>query len=224
MKSLKDLEPKISRTRLKDILNEITPYTVKQEKKSILEEFENYTKLSKILQPHIDPLNEIEAQIIILKSREISVSDVIEGMIKCQNEECKILNEFKIPIEKIVNTDIQSDILPLGVFIDKEEIYDEKDLDELIIKDYEDLDYLILEQNEKIFKPQQEIRCRKCGSIINTYIDPKDTVSKMSIKGIYNDLYVLSRRTNNSFVDLEKLLPFEREIYINLYKKEIEED
>jgi len=225
MKKIKDLTPKpnISKTRIKDVVEKITSYNINKEKNAILSDTDSYIELAKILQPHIEPLNNIEAKIIILKSREISVSDVVEGLIHCQNENCKLLNEFQIPIENMVNTEIESEFSIIGVFENKEEIFLEEDLDSLIIKDYEELDYSILEQNDKILKLNHTINCRKCNEIINIYIEPKDVISKMSIKGLYNDMYVLSRHTNNSFVELEKLLPFEREIYINLYKKEIED-
>ena len=73
--------------------------------------------------------NELEALYLTLKLREISVSDVLEGMIDCPS--CQTLNQFQIELNEDLDLD---ESIPIGIFKSLSDII--VDADDLPIVEY----------------------------------------------------------------------------------------
>jgi len=218
---MKPLNFSVEKNFLKNRLEKIPRYVSKFEKEALLEsDEESLIKMFDIICPNsIKPINEIEAGAFILKSREISVSDVIEGLSECS---CGAINDFSIEIESLFNFDIKTD-LPIGLFTEVEEIINKTDADNLSLKEYNKIQDELVENNKKILSVELESSCRRCGNVLAVVINPVNYISKSSISGIYDEYLSLSFYSNMTKQDIDESYPFEREIFLGLLKKKLEQ-
>jgi len=231
---------------LKERLNKIESlrYNSKTEKEVLLLDendktfFEFYDTLfkdyydNKTLDKNFYPENELECISFLIKARENSVSDLLNGIIEC--DKCKIINEYQIELSEIYELEITNLLtqeeyqkyptFPIGFFNSIMDIIDEKDLDNLILKDYNEIQSIIYRNNEKILNIITKINCRnvKCQNEISIVIDPRKILSRVSLVGLYDEYFTISFYTHNSKNDIDNMYPFEREIFLNLLKKKIE--
>lgn len=228
---------------LESRLKQIPRYNTGNEKEALmLEDDEDFITIFNTLCPDspVKPINEYEAIIFIFKAREISVSDIIEGVKECDN--CNMVNNFQIDITKFYKFDRivhedgweeECDIhsvkipekfknIPIGVFEKIEDIMDEEEIDKLVVKDYHKIRELINDINLNIFNNVGEFKCIKCKEINSIHILPQSIISRTSLKGIFNEIFSLSFYSNNSIKEVEKLYPFERNIYLGLAKEKVE--
>ena len=87
----------LDKNYLPDKVKNLKPYNTKKEKEILLAGDITPQKALEILSD-VKALNEGERLYLLMKLREISVSDVVDGMINCPN--CKAVNEFQIPLLK----------------------------------------------------------------------------------------------------------------------------
>ncbi len=212
---------KVNKNFLKDRLEEIPPYTSFKEKEGLLQDDITLTEMFDILCPDskVKPLNEIEAGAFLLKSREISISDTIEGLIECS---CGAINNFSIEIKSLFDFNINSNIneIPVGLFETVEEVINNSD--ELSLKDYNNFQDKIHENNKKILKVEVKNICRVCKKDITSVINPIDYISKTSVAGIYDEYFSLTFYTNMTKQDIDNMYPFERGLFLGLLKKKLE--
>jgi len=205
--------------KVKDVFEKVKllkPYTTKHEKKVLLASDDtSYIEILEILSD-VKASSEMEAIYLILKLREQSVSNVVEGMVNCPK--CKTLNEFQIDLEDESNLDYT---IPIGVFEDVEEIVN---LDDISVLEYNDLQEKINKNNKKLIKLDHEITCRvpNCLNTIPFTLNPRDTISNTTLSNIYQEYFTLGKYLSYSNRDVDELLPFERKILIGLIKKDVE--
>jgi len=216
---------KVKDNFIKNRLDKLQSYTSKQEKECLLNDELSLLDVYKILCPHKKcpkPINELETIAFILKLVEISVSDLIEKFYECT--QCKTINNISIEIEdllKIENSSSDFDnSIPLGLFNSPNDII--KKADNLIIKDYNSIQNKIDQNNEKMLSLTFTHSCRKCGTKNVIVINPIQLVSKKSIMGIYDDYFKLSFYSHIGINDINDMYPFERDVYIGLLKKQVE--
>jgi len=216
---------------LKNRLKEVPRYKTLQEKEALLidDEIEDAFLYYDTLCPNskIKPLNEMEALAFILKAREISVSDLIEGMQEC--DYCNAMNTFAIDINDLINTNIEVEEypnFPIGLFKDITDILDDDVTDNLSIEEYNKIQDIIQENNIKILNLNYIYTCRiqKCNMENSIMVFPISVISKLSISGLYQEIFQLSFYGNKSYSDIENLYPFERALYISMTKDKVEKN
>ena len=168
----------------------------------------------------IEPLNETEAELMLFKLREISVSDIAEFMITCG--QCQAMTEYNVEIEEFFDLGetftVAGEVLPKGYFENIEEIINTNiDLDEIPLKIYNDIESVIKKQNNSIF-PIVTRHCRKCNNPIELELDIRTNFSKSTPAGIYQDYVDISIFSHNGKLDIDSMWPFEREIFVSLIK------
>ncbi len=202
------------------------PYTTSQEKAALLVSDDD--PLEKVLSKLTDipPMNEKEAEALMVKAREISVSTKIEYIISCKG--CGTTNNFMIPIEPFFDFEIDyyyhNKIIPKGIFESPDDIINNAEADNLTLLEYNDLDDIISKQNETIFTKVSIQYCRTCKKEMTVKIDPRDVFSKSSLKSLYRDYVNISMYSNNSKLDIDTFYPFERELYNNLIAEKMNDD
>ncbi len=210
---------------LEDRLSSMESYTTLQEKEALLVSDDD--PIEKIVKEitDIEPINEKEAEAILVKSREISVSNKIEYVVSCKN--CGATNNFNVSTEPFFNFDIDyhyhNNLIPKGIFESPDDIINNTEADNISLREYNELDDMIAQQNETIFTKISFQMCRTCKTEIKIKIDPRDIFSKSSIKSIYRDYVNISMYSNNSKLDIDTLYPFERELFNNLIAEKMED-
>jgi hypothetical protein len=230
---VKDLKFNKERDFFKKRLEKIPRYRTKEEKFALLLEDDTEPEIFfDTLFPEIDfkPINKIETMAFILKGREISVSDEISLVLPC--EKCKAVNDVKIDLEEVIDVTNYNPIcdepplenLPIGIFESVFEMLDDDELDKLTIKQTNMLNDLVLHNTSKIFNVMQHFTCRiqSCQEKNDVPINPIGFISKVSLSGVYTEIFNLAYYTSTTYSDIETLYPIERNIYINMAKKEVE--
>ena len=213
---------KIEHNFLKNRLKEITEFKSKEEKIALMKMDEvGFSELSMILfdKSNKKPINDLEALAFIIKSIEISVHDIVDKRWECKK--CKTLNEEQIELNSLINTDFESEI-PIGLFSKLEDFIESPD--DLILSDYNKYFNLMNKNNELILKLTKEVKCRKHGcnrtEIIN--INPLEYISRVSLAGLYDEFFTLMYYLHMQPLEIENLIPFERELYLGMLKKKVE--
>jgi len=202
---------------LHDKVKKLKPYNTKQEKETLLADDDStlYEILSII--SNTSPKNEPEALYLMLKLREMSVSDVLDVRVECPK--CSAVNEFQIPI---FSQDELDTSIPIGLFETIEEFI--INTDELPLSEYNNLQD-VMNSNNKILLPimyKEECRVQTCQSEIEVTVNPRDSLSKSSLSSIYHEYFSFGKFLHYSNRDVNELLPFERNILFQLIKKDVE--
>ena len=200
-------------------LSKLAKFSTQQEKMGLLVDTDK--PLSDILN-ELSPvvaINENEAKIMLFKLREISVSDIAEFMITCGS--CKAMTEYQVPVNEFIdltgNFYIDDKLLPKGYFNSIEDIINTTDIDNLSLKLYNEIEDKIKEQNRAIF-PEVTRNCRKCENTIELDFSIREHFSKSTPAGIYQDYVDISIFSHNGKLDIDSMWPFEREIFVSLFK------
>jgi hypothetical protein len=205
--------------KYKEYLNNTSTYDTCKEKNACIELLDEKTDAIKICKKlGLNPKNSLEAMALIFKSREKSVSDIIETMTTCN---CGKINLNNIQIKDLFfrSDDLYLDI-PIVLIEDFNEI-------EELIPGFEDLDLdkskelenKFIHNNKIIFNPVSKILCEGCNKEINIIIDYKNIISKFEIKNIFEQYLDITQFTNMGKNDVDSMLPFEREIFIGLIQE-----
>ncbi len=215
---------KVELNYLENRINSLKKFTTFQEKNALF--IDDHISILDVVKELTDiiPINELEAEIFLLKLREISVSDIIEVVVICP--ECDAPNPAEIKIPDIINiqpTYFKEEIIPCGIFNNINEILSDDVAESLSLKDYNKLEALILDQNDNIFK-DSITKCRKCQAEISVIFDPRDIFTKSTAGGIYQEYIDISTYTNNGKLDIDSLYPYEREMFISLISEKLKKE
>lgn len=217
----------------------IEPYTSFQEKELML--VQSYTDINqesaldialdilKVSKKTIKKLSIDEKKALIYKFREISVGETIEIKYICQH--CKSPCVSKVYLNNIIKKPVKHseyvvDLHRLPV--------DEKDLRENFLKNINQLDY---EEYENIaynikdyltyYDFNAQVICFNCKNKNNISLYSNkfilDAISDESIQSLYKTYQALIYYGKWNKADIDNLYPFERQIFINLLNKTIEE-
>jgi len=192
----------------------LKPYSTEQEKNVLLSPDENTAKEILALLSDVKVSSEPEALYFLLKLREISVSDILEGMIECPS--CQAMNQFEIELNEDV--DVHEDI-PVGIFTEADDIID---TDELPILEINDLQEKIMDNNKALLNLSRLMPCRVCKKEITVDINPRSILSNTTLANIYQEYFLFGKFLHYSNRDVDYLKPFERGILFNLLKKDVE--
>jgi hypothetical protein len=209
-------------------------YTSEQEKEILLlDDDEDELEIYKILvkDKYLEPLNKMELLLFLIKLRENSVSDILEGMKEC--EKCGVINDFQIDLSVI--TDVSKVELkeehiekypdfPIGLFESIEDILDEETIEEISVLEYNEIEEIIYYNNEKLLNLVYDFECRipSCKHKNVVVIFPKSILSKTSLTNLYEEYFALSFYGSNTYSDINKMYPFERELFTALLTKKME--
>ena len=200
----------------KKYLDNISFYNTEKEKNALIELLDEDTNSLKICKKlGLKPKNSLEAVALIFKSREKSVSDIIETITNCDCGKVN-LNNIKIKDLFFKSDDLYLDI-PIVLINDFEEI--EKlvpDFENLNLDESQKIEEKFIHNNKIIFNPITQIVCKGCNKTINISIDYKKIISKFEIKNIFEQYLDITQFTNMGKKDVDSMLPFEREIFIGL--------
>ncbi len=215
------MEFKKEHNYLRNRLEKIQRFNCSQEKSILLSDDdisneEIYEIISSENSPKTD--NEMEALAFIIKASMESVSDIYTHTYECTN--CKIINEEVFELESFINTDFESEI-PIGLFTSLEDIINKSE--DLVVKDYNKYKKLIYENNEKILDLNRTCICRSCKEKNTVIINPLKFLSRNNLAGMYEEFFTLMYYLNQDIKSIESMYPFERELYLGLAKKKIEE-
>ena len=201
-------------THLQDKVKTLKAYTTAQEKEALLapDELSNVEMLE-LLSP-IKAKNEIEAVYLLLKLREISVSDVLEGMIDCPS--CHTLNEFQIELNEDVDVD---ESIPVGVF---DNIDDIMDADEMPVLEVNKIEEKMKKNNLILLNLHRTVPCRVCKHKIPVDINPRAILSSTTLSNIFQEYFLFGKFLHYSNRDVDVLKPYERSILFKLLKKDVE--
>ncbi len=207
---------KFIKSSLDERTENLRKYTSGQERNALLIDEDKPLEdvLSELSDVKIE--REGETSYFILKLREISVSDVVEMLVTCQ--ECQTLNEKQIKISEFINDEeykFKGETLPRGFFTEPEEVINTDDLENLSWNDYTDLENLIRDQTVSMFRPATR-SCRKCNNELNFFLNPRDAFSKSSIKSIFQEYTDISMYSHNGKLDIDSMYPFERAVMLSL--------
>jgi len=208
------------RERLKDVRR----YNSWQEKEALLLSLSDEVDVIEIANIlGLNPINNLEAEALILKAREKSVSESIEITSSCPK--CKYINLYNVEIEDMFFKDKINNNLPEGLFESISEIPDDVlNLDNLSIEEYDKLENDIIINNEKIFSTQIELTCFSCGVKYFTQIEPIKSISKFPISNLYEQYTDITYFSHMTKKDVDEMYPFEREIFLGLIQKKEDED
>jgi hypothetical protein len=214
---------------LENRLDKIKRYKTFHEKEALLLDDEStIMDYYNTLQPDgIKPLNEFEALAFIIKAREISVSDILEGMYECKK--CKTVNDIKVELNTLINTDLYSEEypdFPIGLFETMDDIMDEEVSDEISVLEFNEIEKIMLENNLKILDLSHHFTCRiqSCGHVNEIKINPLQILSKLSLTGLYGEIFNMFYYGNTSVADIENMYPFERALYAGMLKDKVEKE
>ena len=204
----------------KEYLDNVKTYNTKEEKDASIELLDKDTNAIKICKKlGLNPKNSLEAEAMIFKSREKSVSDVIETITTC---DCGKMNFNNIEIKDLFfrnEDDLYQDI-PIVLVKSFEEIpeyidgFEDFDLDKS-----EEIENKFKHNNKIIFNPITTITCAGCNKKINIIIDYKTIISKFEIKNVFEQYLDITQFTNMTKTDVDTMLPFEREIFMGLIQE-----
>ena len=124
---------------------------------------------------------------------------------------------FKEPIHNDINK---------GIFSD-DQIYEQIDKhlpEDANFEEFDKLEKKYRENNRVLFNPTIQTTCVFCRSKNVINIQAKDIISKNDIASLYETFAEISYHTNNGFLDISAMLPFEREVMISLIQKVIDEE
>lgn len=211
----------------------LSPYDSKTEKEllliSSLKEQLEISDLYNILKHHISDcaLSEDEMYALIYKLRSISVGDSIP--IKCKCNKCSKVIDTDIDIDNvIIDGDLSNNNFDCNIkeaFTENVEEYVDFDMSELEINDYEELETFIL-QNKVKFDFIKKFQCQYCKHINNMNLKDidflKENISEDTILTYYKNISDLVFFGHYSKLDIDSMLPFERNIYIGLLNKQLE--
>ena len=197
-------------------------YTSFQEKEALIESLnENIDKIKIANILGLSPRNEIEAEAFIFKARERSVSEVIEVTSNCPT--CNKVNISNVEIESLFYNDILDNSIPEGLFEGPEEISEEIfNFDDLSIEEYEILEEKINKNNKCIFNPLHTVLCIYCQNKYDVYIEATNIISNTSLTNLYEQYSDLTYYSHLTKEDIDKMYPFEREIFLGLLQKKID--
>jgi len=210
--------------KFKDKLDNIKRFTSFQEKEALLESSgsKNIIKISNIL--GLSPDNELEAEAMLLKAREISVSEVIEVTSDCPV--CKKINLYNIDISTMFFNKNLNPLLPEGLFEDLSQLPEKYSgaLEDLDLDEYNKLEEQLLENNKAIFNPIVDVSCMFCGEKYKISIDAISSISKFNLTNIYEQYSDITYFSNMTKKDVDDMYPFEREIFMGLIQKKEDEE
>lgn len=219
----------------------IEPYKTYQEKDLMLipsytdgnykdETLDIALDILKIPENIINSLSLNEKKALIYKFREISVGDTLEIKYKCRH--CNMPSTGEINIANIIKKPIKHS----KHIIDLHRLpIDEIDFRNNFIKNINDLDY---EEYENIYLNIKDyltyydfsvkVKCFSCKkeNILSIYNNKFifDCISDDSIESLYKNYHALIYYGHWNKTDIDNLYPFERQIYIQLLNKTIEEN
>lgn len=196
----------------KEKIEKIKRFTSRQEKESLLETMSgdyNIFKICEILE--IEASNKLEAEALIMKAIEISVSENLETKSSCPA--CSKVNLNSIPINEFF---FNSENILLENIIDDVSEIDNIDFENMDITYYDELEQKIKENNKYLFNPTSNIVCIHCKEEYKIYIEPVKYISKFSLTNIYEQYSDITYYSNMTKKDVDDMYPFEREIFIGL--------
>ena len=212
----------------KEKLRSIKRYRTKEEKEALFldaEEVDNIRDYLKILEPHIEIMNETEGMALLFKAIELSVDEKFEFIYRC--EKCDGMNIIVFDITKVFDNNIEKFeidegvFVPAGIYETLDEIMDTSNIPLKYVNAYEKK---LLENVNEYFKPYIDIECKNCGEKQRIYINPKKYISKYPLAEIYKQYSQISFFTHNSYTDIEKMYPFEREIILQISSELVEKN
>lgn len=213
----------MTKKQYKEYLDSVSRYSTYQEKEACLlslnPDFNDPIEYAETLGINPKPSNNLEAIAMIFKSREKSVDEFISITLKC--EHCDLTTIYGIPIKSLFfNEDEDNCIdesIPVKLYEEPFEIEKEGyNIDDLSIEEFSKLEEKILKNNKLIFSLTTDVTCKKCRLNNKISINYKDIISKFTIKNIYEQYLDITQFTHMNKSDVDKLPPFEREIFINL--------
>jgi len=205
----------------KSFLESVSPYTTESEKNAsiaVLDEI-SAMDLSKILKLSPEPRNELEAVAMIFQSRKKSVNDLIDITFTCS---CGLQDFYVIDINDLFfNKDIDEN-LTIRLINDITDIdnifYKNKNINNMDINEFNKIENIITNNNKGIFDNNVEITC-KCKKVSNISIDYKTIISKYPIKNIFEQYLDITQFTHMTKMDVDSMIPFEREIFNTLIQE-----
>jgi hypothetical protein len=222
---LKNLEFIVPMNHLEQRLKKLKRYTSFQEKEALLMDDDvPDIDIYNVLQPDFPPLNDTELMYFLLYLRSESVSDLIEGIKECSN--CSSVNPFTKELSDYFGfQDKESELhteIPIGCFTKVEDIINTLDADNLLLMDYNYLQKIIQENNNVLVALNQSLTCVKCGHQIELGVLPRDIISKKTLSNLYQEYFQMALHLHYSKTDIDLMYPFERELFFNLLKREVE--
>ena len=212
--TLETLEYNVPMDYLLDKVKSLKPYSTAQEKEILLasDDLSNIEILAMI--SDVKASTEAEALYLLMKLREISVSDVLEGMIECL--ECQTLNDFQIELD--VDLDLDESI-PIGIFETPDEIINTDNMNILLVNE---LNEKVQRNNKLLLDLQREVPCRVCQAKIPVNINPRSILSNTSLQNIFQEYFLFGKFLHYSNRDVDHLRPYERSILFKILKKDVE--
>jgi hypothetical protein len=210
----------ISLLDYKKYLDNTKSYNTNEEKNASIKLLDsNITSIELCKSLNISPKNSLEAVALIFKSREKSVSDIIETLTTCECGEIN-LNNIKISNLFFKNENNLHLDIPIALIDSFDEISDlVPNFEDLSLDESKEIESKFIHNNKIIFNPISEIRCKKCNKNIKIHIDFKTIISKFEIKNIFEQYLDITQFTNMGKNDVDSMLPFEREIFIGLIQE-----
>jgi len=215
-----------------DILNNLKPYTTKQEKdvllyisdrKGIGKEWKqiNYNKIIEILGvPDADLFSHKECEAIIYKLREISVNDLIQVRYKCSN--CGKTDINVVNISKMFMQCEPKNMFNQLRIVDRVVEYYSEFPDDVPIDVLEEFEEEVQKSNKCIFNKEQKIKCTFCNNETIYNSDAHEIISSMTLTDIYNQYADISFYSSNTKNDVDSMYPFEREAFVALIQKRLD--
>jgi len=180
----------------------------------------------------VESLTRREKIAILFKIRSVSLGDEIEIKYTCKH--CRKSSDTSINIDNImvINEDYEPDENINDIFIDLNRsnlnLFVNTDIDDLDFDEFEVL-YEKVKNHIVTFNFEKTYDCKYCGeknSMNFEFMDDKSIIDYMSNKSaqeIYKDYNTFIFYTKYSKLDVDSMIPFEREILTGLLKNTIEE-
>ena len=205
---------KVKMSHLPDKVKSLKPYSTAQEKEALIapDEISSLEMLAILSDVKAD--TEAEAIYLLMKLREISVSDILEGMIECTK--CKTLNQFQVELDQDMDL---NECVPIGVFESSDSVID---TDDMSILDVNKLEEKIQENNKMLLDFNREIPCRVCSKPIQIPINPRSILSNTTLSNIFQEYFLFGKYLHYSNRDVDHLRPYERSILFKILKKDVE--
>ena len=200
----------------KTYLEDTPKYNTAQEKNAMVKAIDSEsTPIDIAKELGLNPTNESEAVAMIFQARKKSVGEHIEVVSDC---DCgfKNINQVLIDdlffknmedIDKSVNIKLYDDITEIEDFDDNE------------LENINKIEKIIMNNNNLIFSNIINITCKRCGNNYKIKINYKDIISKFTVKNIFEQYIDISTITNMTKMDIDSMIPFEREIFISIIEE-----